>query len=71
MQMNTLFEKAFAIESSRFIKEIRFDEKQLDIFIDFRRGVHLLQRPGIRQQGQVQSLRHRQQDMAALELLGV
>lgn len=40
MRMNTLFEKALAIEPPWFIKEIRFDEgqEQLDIFIDFRRG---------------------------------
>jgi len=40
MRMNTLFEKALAIQYPWFIKEIRFDEgqKQLDIFIDFRRG---------------------------------
>jgi len=40
MRMDTLFEKALAIESPWVIKEIRFDEgeKQLDVFIDFRRG---------------------------------
>ncbi len=40
MEIKTLFEKALAIEYPWFIKEIGFDEgrKQLDIFIDFRRG---------------------------------
>jgi len=40
MRMNTLFEKALAIQYPWFIKEIRFDQgqKQLDIFIDFCRG---------------------------------
>ncbi len=40
MEMKALFEKALAIEYPWFIKEIGFDggRKQLDIYIDFRRG---------------------------------